>query len=377
MTGHHYDSQEKMGSELCGKLLRMASDCGICSDSFLVTELDRSYFWSPDHTGVIGYIRIGKHFKVVGGVLAPPEEQAELLRSFVEFIKRQRGTIAFINVGENAIPLFEAENFSVTKWGEEAVLDLPDRTWRGKSFERMRQQVNHGRSHGLVASEIRTGPAGDSETARLHAELDEVANLAIGRKPQSGGTRAFQALLAPERATGQRIFCARADGGKGRIEAFIVCFPGKGGMLWSTEVYRFRPDCIRNALVFLIHKAAEYLKAEGASHLTVGFIPGLRCDESRKGEVTLIRRGILFAWNHLGFVMDLKSLYAFKNRFRPRYEKRYVCAWPGNSLCIGSTIAFIRLWGGCELHPLRVTKVFFRQAFLVRRERKSLVKDKS
>jgi len=375
MPGHHYDSQQKMGGVLCEKLFRMASDHGIYSDSFLVTELDRSYFWSSDHTGVIGYIRIGKHFKVVGGVLAPPDGQAELLTSFMEFIKGQRGTVAFINVGENALHLFEAAKFSVTKWGEEAILDLPDRTWRGKKFERMRQQVNHCRSHGLVASEIKTGPVGDSETARLHAELHEVANLAIGRKPQSSGTRAFQALLAPERATGQRIFCARSDGGKGRIEAFIVCFPGKGGMLWSTEIYRFRPDCIRNALVFLIHEAAESLKAEGASHLTVGFIPGLRCNESRKGEAMLIRRGILFVWNHLGFVMDLKGLFAFKKRFRPRYENRYVCAWPGNSLCIGSIIAFVRLWGGGELHPLRVSKVFFRQAFLVRRERKSLVKD--
>ncbi len=361
-----------MGKELTERMVSLVSEHGIYSDSFLMAETDRSYFWSPGHSGVIGYVRYGRHFKVVGGIAAPVGMRADLLGAFLGFVRSERGTAGFLNIGDTDLPLFETEGFRITKWGEEAVLDLPDRTWRGKEFERMRQQVNYGRRNGLTVSEI---PAGGDD-ARLHAELLEIEELAIGRKSQSEGTRVMQAQLHPERADGQRIFVARAEGGKGRTEAFIVCLPGKGGKLWSAEIYRHRPDCVRNALVFLIHDAGNILKAEGAQHLTLGLLPAIRCAEVRPGDSPFIRHGIRFAWERLGFIIDLKGVFAFKNRFRPRYENRYVCSWPDQLFPIGSTLAFLKLWGGGKLDLPRTLKHFYRQKILRRRERKSLVNGK-
>jgi phosphatidylglycerol lysyltransferase len=361
-----------MGTELTARLIHLAIEHGQYSDSFLTTEPDREYFWSHDYSGVIGFLRSGRHFKVVGGVLAPASHRATLLRQFMEFARSCGGTVAFLDVGDDHVPLLQAEHFRITKWGEEAILDLPERTWRGKQFERVRQQLNYGQRHGLKASEVTAGPAADAETSRLHKELRQVSALCVQGKPQAAETSMMQARLRPERATGQRIFVARNQDGTGRVEAFVVCLPGKGGTLWSAEIYRHRPDGVRNAVVFLIHQVAQVLRSEGAQHLSLGLVPGLRCQQPRPGDSALTRRALQLSWHCLGFVFDLKGVHAFKERFRPRYEPRYCCVWPARGLSIGSTLAFIRLWGVLDLNPIRTAKTLARQALVVRGRRKTL-----
>ncbi len=361
-----------MGAELTRRLFELAVEHGTYSSSFLATEPDREYFWSHHRTGVIGFVRSGRHLKVVGGFLAPTLERAALLRQFMEFARTSGSTVAFLDVGDDQAPLLQAEQFQITKWGEEAILDLPDRTWRGKHFERVRQQLNYGQRNGLKACEVPAGPDLDAETRRLHQELCQVSALSVEGKPQAAETSMMQARLRPERMTGQRIFVARNQNGTGRIEALVVCMPGKGGALWSAEIYRHRPDCVRNAVVFLVYQVAEILKGEGAQHLSLGLVPGVRCQQPRPGDSAFTRRALQFSWHCLGFVFDLKGVYAFKERFRPRYEPRYCCVWPAGGLPIGSTLAFIRLWGVLDLNPVRTAKRLARQALVVRGRRKTL-----
>jgi len=181
-----------MGKELTERMVSLVSEHGIYSDSFLMAETDRSYFWSSGHSGVIGYVRYGRHFKVVGGITAPAGMRADLLGAFLGFVRSERGTAGFLNIGD-----------------------------------------------------------------------------------------------------------------------------------------------------------------------------------------TDLRHGIRFAWERLGFIIDLKGIHAFKERFRPRYENRYACGWPDQPFPIASTLAFLKLWGAGKLDIPRTLKHFYRQKILLRRERKSLVKGKS
>jgi phosphatidylglycerol lysyltransferase len=371
MAGHHYKDQQQMGPELCGRLEALAREHGIYSDSYVVMD-NREYFWLPDHSGVIGFVRLGRHFKVIGGVIAPARSRASLLHEFIAFVRAHRGTLAFFNIGQADLALFEAEHFAITKLGEEAVLDLTNREWRGRQFDRLRQQVNFCRRKGVVIIEVPSGPPPDGATAALHAEIMEIERKNLAEKPQSEVTKVIQAQLHPGRLCSQRIFVARSDHGRGRIEGFVVIFPGKSGAMWSTEIYRHRPDGVRNVVVFLIHEVANLLKAEGRRELTLGLVAALRCHQPRPGDNPLVRWGLQMSWNWLGFVFDLKGVYAFKNRFRPRYEDRFCCTWPSRVFSLGSSIAFLRLWGVTKLDPLRTIKTFFRHALIVRRERITL-----
>src|SRR5713226_3694439 len=57
-------------------------------DSYLVNEPDRECFWSRGAEGVAGFVRVGKHLKVGGGLLAPDECKGVLLGELVEHAAR-------------------------------------------------------------------------------------------------------------------------------------------------------------------------------------------------------------------------------------------------------------------------------------------------
>ena len=52
------------------------------------------------------------------------------------------------------MPLVSLAGFQATKWGEEALVDLPDCTWSGKDYEWVRRQSNYCRRQGLVGSRV-------------------------------------------------------------------------------------------------------------------------------------------------------------------------------------------------------------------------------
>jgi len=57
----------------------------------------------------------------------------------------------------------------------------------------------------------------------------------------------------------------------------------------------------------------------------------------------MTRLALTFAKNHLNALFDFAGVYHFKSRFRPRYESRYICAFPRTTLL--STFALFRISG--------------------------------
>src|ERR1700733_8838622 len=113
---------------------------GRTAESYLVTEPGREYFWLPNCAGVIVYLRRGRYLHVAGGLLAAETEKPALLNAFTDWAARSRLRIMFYNIVPDEVHLFREAGFQVTKWGEEAVIDLPTATWKGKQFEWVRRQ---------------------------------------------------------------------------------------------------------------------------------------------------------------------------------------------------------------------------------------------
>src|SRR5438270_10353544 len=99
-----------------GLLEEYAYRFGRSYDSYLATEPGRQCFWSRDRQGVVAFIRIGKYLKISGGLLAPDEHKADLLRQLVQYADRRKLFLSFYNIADDELPLFRACGFQVTKW---------------------------------------------------------------------------------------------------------------------------------------------------------------------------------------------------------------------------------------------------------------------
>ena len=328
-------------------LEHFAFQFGRCYDAYLAAEPGWEPFWSREGRGVVAVIRHGRHVFSSGGLLAPEAHQADLLAQLVEAADARRQVLTFFNIPEEQLPLFRDYGFQATKWGEEALVDLPDCTWRGKQYEWLRRQSNYCLRHGLAVAECRRQDVTPAGWQALAAELSEVAALFLDGKPQSGEVRFIEAGFNPARLGRKRVFVARADGGRGRIEGFLACNPCQRGRTWVLETYRRRPDAVRGTIPFLMHQVIERLRSEGVRRVSLCLIPGLRCRQPLAGDSRMVRWGVVLGTQHFNLIFDTAGAYHFKSRFRPRFESRYLCVRPRMSLA--TAVAFVRLIGVLRL----------------------------
>lgn len=316
-------------------------------DSYLATEPEHELFWSRNYEGLVSYARWGRHLLVRGGLIAPEEQKRQLLQEFIDHARPLRLNTYFFGIHEADLPYFREAGYRITKLGEDAIVDLGDVTFAGKKFEWVRRQVNYCRRHGVVASEA--GPHLQSPED-WQATLDEVIEICregLERRPQAEELKFFDGRIGEHELGRRRLFIARSDEGRGRIEGFVICNPMLGGRMWSTEIYRHRNDEIRGTVPFLFHHLILTLQEEGAEQVNLCLVPARGALTPLPGDNPVIRRGLGMAQKYFRGVFNLQGIDHFKSRFRPRYESRYVCGaqrpQPGAFIATVSTFGVLRL----------------------------------
>ncbi|QGQ24579.1 DUF2156 domain-containing protein [Gimesia benthica] len=324
-------------------------------DSYLASEPDRDQFWSQGKRGLISYKRWYRHVIIGGGLIAPEPHKPQLVREFLEYAKQNRLSIAFHNIGEADLPLFQEMQFQVTKWGEDPMIDLDTCTWQGKDYEWVRRQTNYCLRQGMTACEVRPDQLHPLHWSDIISEVIEVADESLTRKPQKKAMRFFEGRIDNHALGRRRLFIARYQG---RIEGFVICNPILNGTGWATELYRHRLDSVKGTMAFLIHFVLQQLKQEGVAQAGLCLDLGRDCHRL-PGDSALVRHGLRFAENYLTSIFDFTGLRHFKSRFRPRYEKRFACVYP--KVTIGSILAFVSTTGVLDLHYGRYSRILYNQ----------------
>ena len=301
--------------------------------------------------------RQGRHLFSSGGLLAPQDHQHELLTQLVEYSEAAGDTLTFFNVREEQLPLFRRYGFQATKWGEEALIDLPDLTWSGKNFEWVRRQVNYCRRQGLVVSEFDPARLDPFERQATVRELTQVSQMFLAGKPQANEIRFLQGQFDPRSLANKRVFIARSRGETGRIEGFVACNPTDNSRTWVMETFRQRSDAVRGTIPFAMHEAMEQFKHEGVQRVSLCLLPGLRCREPMPGDSALVRWGMVLGTGNLNVAFETAGAYHFKSRFRPRFENRYLCVRP--RMTLATATAFIRLLGVMRIDLGKVFRLGF------------------
>jgi phosphatidylglycerol lysyltransferase len=264
-------------------------------------------------------------------------------------------SLSFYNIVPDDVPSFLKFGFQRTKWGEEAIVDLEGCTWAGKPYEWVRRQTNYCRRHGLTATECRREEMTSETWQRLMAELCHLAAAPLADKPQAAEIRFLDGQFDPNNLGRKRIFVARNPHQGDRVEAFIACNPCADGTTWVFETYRHRTDAVRGAMPFLMHRTMQTLQAEGVRHVSLCLIPGRGCQPALIDDSMLVRRGLVLGSTYFSFIFDSPGMYHFKSRFRPRFEDRYICAWP--KFTLGSAWTFVRVLGVLNFDVMKLFRV--------------------
>lgn len=347
----YFAVQAAMPPEAMALAEHYAYEFGETYDSYLATEDDRQYFWSPGRRGVIAFVRWGSALNVLGGLLAAPEHREELLNKFVEFVEQNKLIANFFNLGRTDVRFFRAHGFKTNKCTEELIVRLDRVNWQGKAYEWLRRQENYCVRRHLRVEEI--NPADDLEYYReqIVPELEVVNREHLEGTLHGRELVFFEGRWDPQALRRRRLFITREGN---RIVAFLVCNPALGGDLWAVEIYRRRADAPRGVIPYSVLQIMRQLKDEGVPYVSLSSVPFIRCGPPIKNDDLRFQGACQFFWNSMNWLFDVQGIYHFKSRFRPDYREMYVATYPRMSIL--SMFSMGAVWGLFRVSPLRLAR---------------------
>jgi phosphatidylglycerol lysyltransferase len=299
--------------ERAADILRRQSSVDAC----VALMGDKHFLFSDSGNAFIMFGRRGRSWISLFDPTGPESEWPELVWRFLERARGQGGRASFYQVRPQTLPVYLDAGLHVYKLGEYAYVPLADFSLKGKMRSDLRQALNRGEREGMSLEVLPAGVSADT-LAELHAISDAwLAEHAAAEKGFSLG--AFSTPYI------QRSPIALVRVGT-RTVAFATLMTTDLPEEASIDLMRHLPDAPHGTMDFLFAKLLLHFQSQGLRRFGLGMAP-------LSGMAT---HPLAPRWHRLGRLLfahgehfyNFQGLRAFKEKFSPRWEPRYLAA-PG------------------------------------------------
>jgi len=282
---------------------------------------DKRFVLSADQRAFVMYAISARSWVAMGDAIGAPEARRDATWRFVELARRFGGRAVFYQVRPDDLALYAELGLTLLKLGENAHVDLRTFALEGHARKPLRHSVNALEKAGFTF---------------------EVAEFGSERAPASALRVISEAWLAEEQTREKRFsvgcfdeaYLARTPIALVRRGATIVAFAN----LWigadkaelSVDLMRSSAEAPSGAMVYLFTRAMLWGREQGFARFDLGMSP-LSGLDARPGAPL---------WNHVGALVqrhgehfyNFEGLRAFKDKFDPTWEARYLAAPGGLAL---------------------------------------------
>jgi phosphatidylglycerol lysyltransferase len=278
---------------------------------------DKALLFDAERRGFIMYGVQGRTFVALGDPVSPPEQAPMLIRSFLERADDFSGVPVFYEVGKDELHWYADFGLTFMKLGEEARVDLGSFTLEGGRASKFRKALRHLEKEG---ARIRVVPA--AEVAGLLGELRRVSDDWLSDKP--GGEKGFS-LGFFEPSYLARFPLAVVEH-HGRIVAFANLWPGPQKVELSVDLMRYDRDAPSGLMEALFVWLMRWGKEQGYGVFVLGMAPLSGFESSPVAPLWARLGGFLY--RHGEKLYNFQGLRAYKEKFDPVWEPRYL-VYPG------------------------------------------------
>ncbi|MBA2287394.1 MAG: DUF2156 domain-containing protein [Ktedonobacteraceae bacterium] len=300
---------------------------------------DKSYFWSETGQTLMTYRVVNGVALVLGDPIGPEEEHRPLIGAFVTYCRRQDWSVAWYQVSERMRQLGQEQGLHSFKVGEEAIIDVGAFTLQGKRGAPVRHAATRARRDGLSAHCWQGEPIPDT----VFAEMQRISTEWLAKrhaKTQMG----FSMGRFPSDWS-QELLTVVALDAEGHAQAFLTWTPIYAGNGWALDIMRRGEKTPPGTMELLISSSIEWAKAHGYTRMSLGLAPlaGVGAEtltttcsaavcEQRARSSSFLEQSAAFL-HQRGIMLDTyRSLYAFKAKFQPAWESRYLIVSEGQAL---------------------------------------------
>jgi phosphatidylglycerol lysyltransferase len=298
--------------------------------SFYVLLPDKHYLFdtaSNPPRWAIAYRVVGRHAIALGNPVGDRSAASEAIRVFCDLCSRNDWLPVFYQVTGHLLANYKEAGFRAVKVGEDALLSLPDFVLKGKTFQDLRTGLNKAQKLGILCEELKS-----------HANHEDVLQMAEISAEWLRMHRAHELTFsmgyfdpASVLYRSSRYFLAR-DQQSGRILGFVSFVPihrasgvyADGIRGWGLDLMRRREDSMSGLIEFLIASAVLVFQHEGAEILSLGLSALSDTCPTGTSEAVAIAKMRKLLFERFNRFYSFKGLHAFKNKFAPQWEPRYL-----------------------------------------------------
>jgi phosphatidylglycerol lysyltransferase len=300
--------------------IRDAAKAIACQTStlpYLALLRDKALLFDDERTAFVMYGVQGRTWVALGDPVGPEDRLSGLVRLFLERCDDFGGVPVFYEVGRHHLHRYSDFGLTVVKLGEEAKVDLKRFTLAGSCAARYRQVVRRLEKDGGVFRVV--------DAADVPAIMDQLRAVSDDWvQSKTGGEKGFSLGFFDESYIAQ--FPAAVIERGGRIQAFANLWPGARQTELSIDLMRYDRSAPRDVMEALLVHVMEWGKAQGYERFALGMAPLSGFEQSPVS--SLWNRVGSFLYQHGASVYNFQGLRAYKQKFNPCWEPRYL-AYPG------------------------------------------------
>jgi phosphatidylglycerol lysyltransferase len=294
---------------------RLIEQFGDSSQDFFKYWPDKHLFFSEARDGVVAYGTSNAVALTLGDPVAGDAAAFRvLLDEFIDFCDRNGWHIAIHQATRLHLPAYREAGLIAMKIGGEAIVDLATFSVGGKKMKGSRSVLNRYEREGYRAA-VYQPPLMDEVVTRLREVSDEW--LTISGRRERGFTLGQYSDEYVRRSTVLTV-----ESAEGRVEAFINLIPdGVPGEI-TFDMMRHRLDAPNGAMDFVLLKLIDYGRENGFHRLSLGMVPF--ADIGTGPEAPLRERALSLLTTRFDRYFSASTLYAYKDKFGPIWEPRYL-----------------------------------------------------
>ncbi len=295
---------------------------------------DKSYFFSPNGS-VIAFVVKGRTALVLGDPIGLEDDIEPSVSTFIDFCNHNGWQACFYQVQPDYLEIYNAFGFKAMGIGQEAIVDLAAITLEGNPRKEFRNVVNRlTRLDHRV--EIYDPPLNDA----LLGELRKISDEWLLRK--RGSEFRFSIGWFDDQYIRDSTVAAVYTP-EGYISAFTNIVSKYQRNEAALDLMRRSPRSEHGTMDFLFLAIFDWARKKGYSTFSLGFSPlsGI----GRLPGDPLTEKTLRCLYENMSRFFNLKGLYTFKDKFRPRWESRYMI-YPGTAHLPSIAMALARAHGG-------------------------------
>ncbi|MEB3180932.1 MAG: phosphatidylglycerol lysyltransferase domain-containing protein [Nostocaceae cyanobacterium] len=299
---------------------------------------DKSYFFSPTNQSVIAYIPKGRGAIALGDPIGPPSDRKEIIVAFGQFCQRNDWYPAFYQTLPDDLDLYLSLGFHVLKIGEEAIIDLKAFTLQGKAGKNFRPTINRLSKEGYQVK-FYEPPITDDLLYQLKPVSEEWLKMIQGSEKHFSLGWFDEAYL-------RECEIAVVYSPDGGISAFTNMMPEYQLNEITNDLMRYRGDMEKGLMDFLFVSLLQHYKEKGYDSFNFGLSALAGVGETK--ESRRLERIVRYLYTHLEGFYSFQGLHAYKEKFHPTWEPRYI-VYPSWAALPDVVVALIRADSGDRL----------------------------